>query len=64
VIVKPNRVFQSRNFQIEAAMILRAVEDLNGEPEKFSVNMQRCFQRLDAVFAGINIGGWLIQDFQ
>ncbi len=65
LIVKAKPGVSVQELSDEATMILRAVRRLKPvEPENFSVNTATMLSKgFDAVFAGINIGGWLIGGF-
>jgi len=65
LIIKARAGITVRELSDEAIMILRAARRLKPiEPENFSVNTATMLSRgFDAVFAGINIGGWLIGGF-
>jgi len=65
LIVKARAGVTVRELSDEAVMILRAARRLRpAEPENFSVNNATMLSKgFDAVFAGINIGGWLIGGF-
>jgi putative ABC transport system permease protein len=65
LIIKARAGVSVRELSDEAVMILRAARRLKPiEPENFSVNTATMLSRgFDAVFAGINIGGWLIGGF-
>jgi len=65
LIVKAKSDVSVQELSDEVTMILRAARRLRPvEPENFSVNTATMLaQGFDAVFAGINIGGWLIGGF-
>ncbi len=65
LIVKAREGVAVRELSDEAIMILRAARRLRpGEEDNFSVNNATMLSKgFDAVFAGINIGGWLIGGF-
>lgn len=65
LIVKARPGIAVEELSDEATMILRAARKLKPlEPENFSVNTPTMLSRgFDSVFAGINIGGWLIGGF-
>lgn len=65
LIIKARAGVSVQELSDEAVMILRAARRLRpAEPENFSVNNATMLSKgFDAVFAGINIGGWLIGGF-
>ena len=65
LIIKARADVSVQELSDEAVMILRAARRLRpAEPENFSVNNATMLSKgFDAVFAGINIGGWLIGGF-
>jgi putative ABC transport system permease protein len=65
VMVKAKPGVSIQELTDEVTMILRAARRLSpGEKDDFSVNQATIItQGFDAVFAGINIGGWLIGGF-
>ncbi len=65
LIIKARAGVTVQELSDEAVMILRAARRLRpAEPENFSVNNATMLSKgFDAVFAGINIGGWLIGGF-
>ncbi len=65
LIIKAREGVAVRELSDEAIMILRSARRLRpGEEDNFSVNNATMLSKgFDAVFAGINIGGWLIGGF-
>ena len=65
VMIKAKPKVSVQELADEVTMILRAARRLKpGEQNNFSVNQATLLtQGFDAVFAGINIGGWLIGGF-
>jgi len=65
LIIKARAEVSVQELSDEAVMILRAARRLRpAEPDNFSVNNATMLSKgFDAVFAGINIGGWLIGGF-
>ena len=65
MIIKAKPGVSVQELTDEATMILRAARRLKPlEPSNFSINNSTMLSRgFDAVFAGINIGGWLIGGF-
>ncbi len=65
LIVKAKPGVSVQELSDEATMILRAVRRLKPvEPDNFSINNATMLSKgFDAVFTGINIGGWLIGGF-
>ena len=65
IMLKARQGVAVRELSDEAIMILRASRRLKpGEPDNFSVNRASLLtQGFESVFAGINIGGWIIGGF-
>jgi putative ABC transport system permease protein len=65
LIIKARPEIQTQDLSDETTMILRAVRRLKpNEVSNFSVNRASLLtQGFDAVFTGINLGGWLIGGF-